>query len=89
MIGRVDHETEAEFLSSLATDAFQVLDLEPADYSRCSELVLQYGDLPLGTTDASVVALAERHNVTRVATIDHRHFQVVRPNHLDYFELLP
>ncbi len=29
-------------------------------YTRMSELVTQYGDLPLGTTDVSVVAIAER-----------------------------
>ncbi|GAA4546285.1 hypothetical protein [Pseudonocardia xishanensis] len=54
-----------------------------------ADLVDTYADLPLGTSDASVVALAERLGVTEVATLDHRHFRVVRPRHVDAFTLLP
>lgn len=39
-------------------------------------LVEQYADLPLGTSDASAIALAERLNITEVATLDLRHFTV-------------
>jgi len=48
-----------------------------------------YGDLPLGTVDASVVAAAERLDITTIATIDRRHFSVVRPSHVEAFTLLP
>jgi hypothetical protein len=44
-----------------------------------ADLVLQYADFPLGTADASVIAVAERLGSIRVATIDHRHFRAVRP----------
>lgn len=54
-----------------------------------ADLVVTYGDLPLGTTDASVVAVAERLKITDVATLDRRHFAVVRPNHVDALTLLP
>jgi len=33
-----------------------------------AELVEQYADFPLGTTDASVIALAERLDLREVAT---------------------
>jgi uncharacterized protein len=36
-----------------------------------------------------VVAAAERLEVTEIATTDRRHFDVVRPAHLETFELLP
>ena len=36
-------------------------------------------DLPLGIVDAAVIAIAERLQVTEIATLDHRHFAVVRP----------
>ena len=49
----------------------------------------RYGDLPLGTTDATVVALAERLGVHEVATLDRRHFSVVRPRHVQALTLLP
>ena len=52
-------------------------------------LVGRYDDLPLGTTDASVIALAERLGVSEVATLDQRHFRVVRPSHVDALTLLP
>ena len=54
-----------------------------------ADLVVTYGDLPLGTTDASVVAVAERLKVAEVATLDRRHFAVVRPSHVDALALLP
>jgi hypothetical protein len=54
-----------------------------------AELVARYHDLPLGTVDASVIAAAERRGVHDIATLDHRHFTVVRPNHVDAFTLLP
>jgi hypothetical protein len=52
-------------------------------------LVEQYGDLPLGTADACVVALAERLRIPTIATLDRRHFTIVRPTHVSAFELLP
>lgn len=60
-----------------------------ADWLRIAELVARYDDLPLGTVDASVVAAAERLGVHEVATVDRRHFSVVRPAHADAFTLLP
>jgi len=36
-----------------------------------------------------VIALAERFGVDEIATLDHRHFRVVRPSHLGAFTLLP
>jgi len=43
----------------------------------------------LGTTDASVIALAERLEITEIATLDRRHFTAVRPRHVEAFTLLP
>jgi len=54
-----------------------------------AELVSQYDDLRLGTTDASIIALAERLNITEIATLDRRHFTAVRPCHVEAFTLLP
>jgi predicted nucleic acid-binding protein len=45
-------------------------------------LVATYADLPVGTTDATMIALAKRLNVSEVATLDRRHFAVVRPRHV-------
>jgi predicted nucleic acid-binding protein len=80
---------EATFLRWLANGAVRPLAPDGGDYSRMADLVEQYDDLPLGAADASVVALAERLGVTRIATVDRRDFAVVRPRHVDAFELLP
>jgi uncharacterized protein len=65
------------------------VELTVADYARMADLVVVYGSLPLGTTDASVIALAERLKLAEVATLDRRHFRVVRPNHVNALTLLP
>ena len=80
---------EAALFDSIIVGDLRVEDLGRADWERVGELVRAYADMPLGGTDASLVALAERLGATRVATLDSRHFRVVRPHHVDAFELLP
>jgi len=36
-----------------------------------------------------VIAIAERLNLTEVATVDRKHFSIVRPRHVSAFGLLP
>ena len=78
---------EAKFLAGVAV--FRVDAPMPDDLARMAELVRQYSDFPLGGTDASVVALAERLDVTKIVTLDHRHFGSIKPKHTESFELLP
>jgi predicted nucleic acid-binding protein len=80
---------ELRLLETLIAGSLFVEQLHPADLVRAAELVAVYRDLPLGTVDASVVAAAERLDVTAIATLDRRHFGVVRPVHAETFELLP
>ncbi len=90
LIGRqLGPKAEARFFRSVANGDIIVQPLTPDDDRRIADLIDQYLDLPLGGTDASVIALAERLDQTRVATLDHRHFAVVRPAHRDTLELLP
>src|SRR3954469_19600668 len=63
-------EIEATFLQSLARNRFKVVDLTVADYSRMAQLVRKYADLPLGGSDASIIALAERLSITKLLTLD-------------------
>jgi uncharacterized protein len=80
---------EVRFLGDLAGGTFIVEPVHPADWLRIAELVARYRDVRLGTVDASVVAAAERLGVVEVATLDRRHFGVVRPRHVPAFTLLP
>ena len=66
-----------------------LVDIETADVDRMAELVEQYADSGLDTTDASVIAVAERLMITEVATLNRRDFAFVRPRHVQSFTLLP
>jgi predicted nucleic acid-binding protein len=80
---------EAGFLRDIADGVYEVVPTTDADARRAADLIEQYDDLPLGTADAFVIAVAERLGVREIATIDRRHFQIVRPSHIDAFTLLP
>jgi predicted nucleic acid-binding protein len=54
-----------------------------------AELVEQYAGFPLGGTDASVIALAERLDAPVLVTLDRRHLAAVEPRHREGFDLLP
>jgi uncharacterized protein len=82
-------ESEAAFLEALAQGELDLVAVTTADMQRMAELVRRYADLPLGGVDASVIAIAERLGVAEVATLDLRHFTVVRPSHVRSLTLLP
>jgi predicted nucleic acid-binding protein len=86
---RVGLDTEVRFLGDLAAGELIAENVEAGDWLRTAELVVAYRDLRLGTVDASVVAAAERLNIRVIATLDRRHFSVVRPAHSDSFDLIP
>jgi predicted nucleic acid-binding protein len=76
-------------LASLIGNRLTIEHGDEPDIQRMTELVDTYADLPLGAVDAAVIAVAERLGATDVATLDHRHFTVVRPRHTTAFTLLP
>lgn len=88
MVGRrLGPSLEADFLRGL--EGFDVHGPAPEDFLRMADLVEQYGDFPLGGTDASVIALAERLGTHAVVTFDRRHSAAVRPQHCRVLYLLP
>ena len=90
LIGRqLGPAAEARFFRSIADGEIRLEALTGADLARMAELVETYVDMPLGGTDASVEAIAERLGQTMIATLDRRHFAVVRPAHAAGFELVP
>ena len=62
-------DVEAAFLESVVAGEFKHVAITAADLARTAELVRTYADLPLGAVDASVIAVAERLNLTEVATV--------------------
>jgi predicted nucleic acid-binding protein len=86
---RLGAEAEVRFLGDLAAGNLIAELVRPGDWIRIAELVAVYRDLPLGTVDASVVAASERLELVQLATLDRRHFTVVRPAHAAAFEIVP
>lgn len=78
---RLDVRVEIRLLGDLSAGTLIAEPVVPADWLRIAELVSTYRDLGLGTTDASVIAAAERLGTTEIATLDRRHFTVVQPKH--------
>ena len=77
------------FLEDCARGAFKIEALLPEDYARVRELLEAYADLCLGLVDATVLAVTERLREIKLATLEHRHFGVLRPRHVKALELLP
>jgi len=77
------------FLEDLLAGAYELEHPTQGDLERCHELQRAYADLEVGVVDASVLALAERLGEAKLATLDHRHFGVMRPAHAPALQLLP
>jgi predicted nucleic acid-binding protein len=77
------------FLDDLLAGAYRAEAPSGSDFERCHELQSTYLDLRLGVTDASVLALVERLDEPKLATLDHRHFGAIRPAHVTALELRP
>jgi predicted nucleic acid-binding protein len=76
-------------LATIERGELDVIELTGPDYMRVRELVTTYADLRVGFVDAAVMAIVERLREPKLATLDHRHFSVMRPRHVDALELLP
>jgi predicted nucleic acid-binding protein len=76
-------------LDEIERGAYEVESLLPGDYRRVRDLLKKYADLRVGFVDAAVLAVVERLREPKLATLDHRHFSVMRPRHVHALELLP
>lgn len=79
----------AVFLESLPESRFQLVALESTDIIRISQILRNYADSRIDFVDASVMAIAERFNLTAILTLDQRDFRLFRPKHCQNFTLWP
>ncbi len=61
---------EAALFASITDGTLGVENLHTADWARVRKLIETYADLRLGGTDASLIAICERLDVTTIATLD-------------------
>ncbi len=71
--------TEVALLRELASGAWELAAWGASDLKRAADVVERYADQEIGVTDASLVVLADRYGTRRIATLDRRHFEVLRP----------
>ena len=79
-------EAELRFLDSWRSADFLVEPVSDGDLRRVLEILNAYRDQRFGYTAAALFALAERKKVTRVMTLDRRHFDTYRPAHCSAWE---
>ena len=77
------------FWSRLEIDALRLADLDARDAGRMRDLMEKYRDLPMDLADAALVRVAERDDITRVFTLDRRHFSLYRPGRRRRFAIFP
>lgn len=86
---RLGHLAMRRFLKELATSGTILEPITSFDLGRVTEILDQYADSQLDFVDATIIAVAERQNITRILTLDRRDFTIIRPQHISYFEILP
>jgi predicted nucleic acid-binding protein len=74
--------------SRLETDALALAPLDAADAPRMRELMEKFRDLPMDLADAALVRVAERESLTRIFTLDHKHFSIYRPGRRRRFSII-
>ncbi len=82
-------KAQSALRADFASGAY-LIDWWPEAIGTAVRVAERYADAALGLADASLVALAERQETLRIATLDERHFRAVAPlAGGDAFQLLP
>lgn len=86
---RLGVAAEITALRELAGGAWDLAIIDAIDLARIVPILQRYADHAIGVADASNVVLAERNQTTTIATLDRRHFSVLRPLSGGYFAIVP
>lgn len=77
------------FCEDVASGAYALWSLEPGLVRRAAELQSRFSDQPIGFVDAAVFVTCETLGEDKVATLDHRHFSVLRTAEGRALRILP
>lgn len=89
VLRRIGAHAETALLRDVAAGAYQLEAFDSADVAEANEIIQRYSDLSVGLADASIVVLADRHDVSDILTLDERHFRALRRRDGRAFRLLP
>jgi len=76
-------------LRELARGAWELAIFGVPDLEQTASVVKKYRDQQSGAADASNVVLADRYRTRTIATLDRRHFTVLRPIGGGRFTVVP
>jgi hypothetical protein len=86
---RVGIEAERAALAELSGGAWVLADFSAAAIGTAITVIDRYRDQRIGLADASNVVLAGEHSTRTIATLDRRHFEMLRPLNGGRFTLVP
>lgn len=86
---RLGTTAELAVVRELARGAWDLPSLDAAELARAADVIERYGDQAVGLADASNVVLAHRFSTRTIATLDRRHFNVLRPLRGGRFRIVP
>jgi len=77
------------FFMGLSQSKYRPIPLRTEDFIRAAEILQKYHDSRVDFVDATIAAVAERLLIKTILTLDRRDFGLIRPTHVDNFEILP
>lgn len=89
VLARHGSAAERAVLAELSSRAWEHAHMSAARLHDAARIVAQYADQSIGLADASNIVLAQDYRTRRIATLDRRHFSVLRLSDGSAPELLP
>lgn len=85
------HGVRAELavIDELSRGSWTLAEFGADDLKQAHSIIASYDDQDIGLADASNVVLAERYRTRSIVTLDHRHFDMLRPLSGGRFSVLP
>ena len=88
LAGRAGRGVEAAW-TIIKSGAITLAPIANTDLRELHFLMSRYADRPMDFTDATLVLLARRHNLTTIFTIDHDDFETYRIDGTKKFRIVP
>jgi uncharacterized protein len=86
---RLGVSAELAVLRELTGGAWDLPAIDVEGLVQARAVIERYADQNIGVADASNVVLAERYRTRTIVTLDHRHFDALRPLNGGRFRILP
>ena len=82
-------DAELSVLTGIAGGAWLLPSFGSGQLTKSISVIERYRDQEIGLADVSLLVLADQFGSRRILTLDHRHFDIIRPIGGGRFSLLP